>query len=392
MSLNSTPSSERVHIGFFGVTNAGKSSIVNALTNQEMAMVSNIAGTTTDPVSKAMEILPIGPCVIVDTPGLSDESELGQKRIKKTYQVLNLIDAACLCIDAQIGKTENDTRLINAFLEKKIPFLIAYNKADITDKKYDDGIMVSAKTGKNIEELKIALSKILKTEEKNTKIIGDLLMPEDVCVLCIPIDESAPKGRLILPQQQVIRDILDSNALAITTKPETLDATLKKLCAPPKIVITDSQAFSEVSKIVPESIPLTSFSVLMARYKGFLKTAVEGARAIENLKDGDTILMGEGCTHHRQCNDIGSVKLPNLIKKYTKKDVNFEYSSGKGFPEYLSKYSLVIHCGGCMLTEREVLYRQKCTLDSEIPFTNYGTAIAYMNGILERSIKMFPNL
>ncbi len=392
MSLNSTPSSERVHIGFFGVTNAGKSSIVNAITNQEMAMVSSLAGTTTDPVSKAMEILPIGPCVIVDTPGLSDKSELGQKRIKKTYQVLNFIDAACLCVDAQKGKSEHDLALINAFLEKKVPFIIVYNKCDISDKSYDDGIMVSAKTGKNIDALKNALSLLVKEEEKNTKIVGDLLSPSDVCVLCIPIDESAPKGRLILPQQQVIRDILDSNALAITTKPETLEATLEKLCAPPKIVITDSQAFSEVSKIIPESIPLTSFSVLMARYKGFLKTAVEGARAIENLKDGDKILMSEGCTHHRQCNDIGSVKLPNLIKKYTKKDVNFEYSSGKSFPEDLSIYSLVIHCGGCMLTEREVLFRQKCTLDSKIPFTNYGTAIAYMNGILERSIKMFSNI
>lgn len=393
MSLNDTPQSERIHIGFFGRRNAGKSSLVNAITNQQISVVSDVKGTTTDPVTKAMELLPLGAVVIIDTPGFDDEGELGLMRVKRTKQVLNRTDIAVLVIDGNAGKSPLDEELISIFKEKNIPYLIAYNKSDLTgENEYSDGIAVSSLNGYNINELKEKIASLAKTDKEERKICSDLLSVGDIAVLVVPIDESAPKGRLILPQQQTIRDVLDAGASALVVKDTELEMMLDKLGTKPEVVITDSQVFGKVSKIVPQDIKLTSFSILMARYKGFLDTAVKGAVAIETLKDGDKVLISEGCTHHRQCNDIGTVKLPNWLRKYTGKDIVIETSSGKGFPDDLSEYSLVIHCGGCMLNEREMQYRRKFAEDSKIPFTNYGIAIAYMQGILKRTLSVFPNL
>lgn len=393
MSLNDTPQSERIHIGFFGRRNAGKSSLVNAITNQQISVVSDVKGTTTDPVTKAMELLPLGAVVIIDTPGFDDEGELGQMRVKRTKQVLNRADLAVLVIDASTGKSQLDEELISLFKEKNIPYLIAYNKSDLTgEKQYSDGIAVSSLSGFNINELKEEIAKLAKVDKEQRVICSDLLKLGDIAVLVVPIDESAPKGRLILPQQQTIRDVLDAGASALVVKDTELEIILEELGTKPEVVITDSQVFGKVSKIVPQDIKLTSFSILMARYKGFLDTAVKGAVAIENLKDGDKVLISEGCTHHRQCNDIGTVKLPNWLRKYTGKDIVIETSSGKGFPDDLSEYGLVIHCGGCMLNEREMQYRRKFAEDQNIPFTNYGIAIAYMQGILKRTLSVFPNL
>ena len=393
MSLNDTPQSERIHIGFFGRRNAGKSSLVNAITNQQISVVSDVKGTTTDPVTKAMELLPLGAVVIIDTPGFDDEGELGQMRVKRTKQVLNRADLAVLVIDASTGKSQLDEELISLFKEKNIPYLIAYNKSDLTgEKQYSDGIAVSSLSGFNINELKEEIAKLAKVDKEQRVICSDLLKLGDIAVLVVPIDESAPKGRLILPQQQTIRDVLDAGASALVVKDTELEIMLEKLGTKPEVVITDSQVFGKVSKIVPQDIKLTSFSILMARYKGFLDTAVKGAVAIENLKDGDKVLISEGCTHHRQCNDIGTVKLPNWLRKYTGKDIVIETSSGKGFPDDLSEYGLIIHCGGCMLNEREMQYRRKFAEDQNIPFTNYGIAIAYMQGILKRTLSVFPNL
>ena len=394
MSLNDTPSSERIHIGFFGRRNAGKSSVVNAVTGQELSVVSDVKGTTTDPVTKAMELLPLGPVVIIDTPGFDDEGALGELRVRKTKQILNRTDIAVLIVDGTVGLTETDRQLIGIFEEKAIPYLTVYNKSDIAEKRVcqNNEFEVSAMTGKNIYELKERIAAVAKLPAEEKRIVGDLLSPCDVVVLVTPIDASAPKGRMILPQVQALRDILDADAMAVFTKEHQLAETLEKLSAPPKMIITDSQAFAMVSRIVPETVPLTSFSILMARYKGFLDTAVKGAAAIKKLNDGDTVLISEGCTHHRQCGDIGSVKLPALLKKTTGKDINIALSSGREFPEDLSPYSLVIHCGGCMLSGREMTYRRKSAEDQNVPFTNYGTALALMNGILKRSLGIFPHL
>lgn len=394
MSLNDTPSGERVHIGFFGRRNAGKSSVVNAVTGQELSVVSDVKGTTTDPVTKAMELLPLGAVVIIDTPGFDDEGALGELRVKKTKQILNKTDIAVLVIDSTVGMTETENQLVCLFKEKDIPYIIAYNKSDILNKSVgsENEISVSAADKTNIHELKEKIAALVRTDNSGKRIIGDLISEEDVIVLVTPIDEAAPKGRIILPQQQTLRDILDAGAIAAVTKEFQLAAALEKLGSKPKMVITDSQAFAMVSKIVPEDIPLTSFSILMARYKGFLETAVAGAAAIPMLKDGDSVLISEGCTHHRQCGDIGSVKLPALLKKTTGKNLDIRLTSGREFPEDLSPYSLVIHCGGCMLNEREVAYRRKTAEDQKVPFTNYGIALAYMNGILKRSLEIFPDL
>ncbi|MBQ1350491.1 MAG: [Ruminococcus sp.] len=393
MSLNSTPSGERVHIGFFGRRNAGKSSVVNAFTNQQISVVSDVKGTTTDPVTKAMELLPLGPVMIIDTPGFDDEGSLGAERVKRTKQVLNRVDIAVLVVDGTVGKTAADHELIAIFEQKKIPCLVAYNKSDLTgQKEYADGLAVSALTKENIDSLKETVARLVKSEDDGRKICADLVETGDIAVLVVPIDKAAPKGRLILPQQQTIRDLLDAGAAALVVRDTELAELLRSLGKKPSVVITDSQAFAKVKDIVPDDVRLTSFSILMARYKGFLETAVAGAAAIERLQDGDRVLISEGCTHHRQCDDIGTVKLPNWLRKYTGKDIVIETSSGKGFPEDLSPYKLVIHCGGCMLNEREMRYRRQFAGDSGVPFTNYGTAIAYMNGILKRTLSVFPDL
>lgn len=416
MSLNNTPSAERLHIGIFGKRNAGKSSIINAVTGQNLSIVSDVKGTTTDPVVKTMELLPLGPVVMIDTPGLDDEGELGEMRIQKAYQMLNKTDIAVLVIDAAAGMTEEDQRILKRIKEKMIPYVIVWNKMDLlTGKKSSEStvdklpapanpdtftdetasvhlsknhsIYVSTKTGKNIYELKELIAKQMPSTENDRHIISDLLAPNDFVVLVVPIDSSAPKGRLILPQQQTIRDILDAQASAIVVKDTELKETLQKLGNLTRLVITDSQVFRQVSAVVPPEIPLTSFSILFARYKGDLETVVKGANALDRLKDGDTILISEGCTHHRQCDDIGTVKLPNLVRKHTGKNIRFEFTSGTEFPDDLSPYRMIIHCGGCMLSEREMKYRLKCAEDQNIPITNYGTAIAHMNGILERSLE-----
>ena len=397
MSLNATPSGERVHIGFFGKRNAGKSSIVNAVTGQELAVVSDVKGTTTDPVTKAMELLPIGPVVIIDTPGIDDEGALGELRVKKTKQILNKTDIAVLVIDSQQGMTEVEQELVALFQKKGLKYLIVYNKIDLLADKsalaIDEHVcLVSAVNKEGIEALKEAIGKLAATEEKNKFIVADLIQPNDFVVLVTPIDSSAPKGRLILPQQQTIRDILDAGAVSIVTKETELAHTLENIGKKPALVITDSQAFAPVAKDTPLDIPLTSFSILMARYKGQLEGAVYGAAAIEALQDGDMVLISEGCTHHRQCGDIGTVKLPKLLEKTTGKQLQYRFTSGTEFLDDLSAYKLIIHCGGCMLNEREMQYRQKCAADQNIPFTNYGIAMAYMQGILKRSIEIFPSL
>lgn len=415
MGLNSTPSANRVHIGFFGRRNAGKSSVVNAVTGQELAVVSDTKGTTTDPVYKSMELLPIGPVMIIDTPGFDDEGALGELRVRKTKQVLNKTDIAVLVVDATEGKKQCDEELIRIFKEKEIPYIIVNNKADLLSDEISEKVCqnnvseqrkaeqnallssgqeqyVSALTGAGIYELKECIGKLTPNEDMTLKIVGDLLHPGDFVVLVVPIDSAAPKGRLILPQQQTIRDVLEANAAAIVVKESELKQTLEQLGRSPAMVITDSQVFEQVSGVVSEEIPLTSFSILMARYKGYLETAVNGVAAIDRLKDGDKILISEGCTHHRQCDDIGTVKIPRWLKQHTGKELIIETSSGTEFPEDLTSYALVIHCGGCMLNEREVKYRMKCAEDQKVPFTNYGIAIAQMKGILKRSIELFPNL
>ena len=395
MSLNSTPSANRVHIGFFGCRNAGKSSLVNAVTGQELAVVSDVKGTTTDPVSKAMELLPIGPVVIIDTPGYDDEGALGEKRVRKTKQTLNKTDIAVLVVDGTRGMNKYDFELLSIIKEKNIPYIIVYNKSDAGEAvSVIDGencIAVSAEKNENIYELKERIGKLMPSDYGKTLVDG-IMSAGDTAVLVIPIDEAAPKGRLILPQQQVIRDILDIGGCAVVTKETELAETLDRLKDKPKVVITDSQAFAMVSKIVPEDVPLTSFSILMARYKGFLETAYRGVHAIDELSDGDTVLIAEGCTHHRQCGDIGTVKIPRWLAAHTGKKIEIKTCSGSEFPEDLTPYAAVIHCGGCMLSEREVQYRMKCALDFGVPFTNYGIFIAYVTGILERSVKMIPEI
>ena len=402
MGLNSTPSSERVHIGIFGKRNAGKSSVINAITNQSLAIVSDIKGTTTDPVSKAMELLPLGPVMIIDTPGLDDVGELGKMRIQKSYQVLNKSDIGILVIDGTFGQTDEDKALINKFKEKNIPYIVVMNKLDLVRKQQNideneinsnpNTIWVSSTTKENIYELKEMIAKQAPTDEPKFKIVGDLLNPSDFVVLVVPIDKAAPKGRLILPQQQTIRDILEANANAIVVKENELKNTLENLGKKPKLVITDSQVFSKVSTDTPKDILLTSFSILFARYKGDLKETVKGVKTLEDLKDNDTILISEGCTHHRQCDDIGTVKIPKWITKYTNKKINFEFSTGREFPYDLSKYKMIVHCGGCTLNEREMKYRVKCAQDQNIPFTNYGILIAYTQGILKRTLEPFSDI
>ncbi len=413
MSLNSTPSADRVHIGFFGRRNAGKSSVVNAVTGQDLAVVSQIKGTTTDPVQKAMELLPLGPVVIIDTPGIDDVGDLGELRVKKTKQILNKTDVAVLVVDITVGISQAEQELLKIFQQKNIPYVLAFNKVDVSTAYKSESslskgkfeqqqlllsqeeaniIKISAKTGFQIQELKEKIARLAVLEESKQRIVGDLIQPGDFVVLVVPIDKAAPKGRLILPQQQTIRDILESDAAAIVVREYELKQTLKSLGKQPALVITDSQAFAKVSSDTPDQIPLTSFSILFARYKGNLKTVVQGAAAIESLQDGDKVLISEGCTHHRQCDDIGSVKLPRWLKEYTKKQLQIEFSSGMEFPENLSEYKLAIHCGGCMLNEREMKYRLKCAKDQDVPMTNYGIAIAYMKGILRRSVQLFPEV
>lgn len=395
MSLNETPSSHRVHIGFFGKRNAGKSSVVNAVTGQRLSVVSPVKGTTTDPVYKAMELLPLGPVMIIDTPGYDDEGELGTLRVEKARQVLNKTDVAILVIDAAVGKTSQDEEILGLFAEKGLNYVVVYNKADLLAEKQPDSdreIYVSAETRFNIEKLKEKIGTLAATEEPRLQIVGDLLAPGDFAVLVIPIDKAAPKGRLILPQQQTIRDILEADATAIVVKEDALAATLAALGQKPKIVITDSQVFARVAAVTPDDVFLTSFSILFARFKGNLAAAVEGARALDELSDGDAILIAEGCTHHRQCDDIGTVKLPRWIREYTKKDFNFVFTSGTEFPPDLSRFKLIIHCGACMLNEREMRHRQKVAGLQAVPMTNYGVIISHMQGILSRSIHVFPSL
>lgn len=396
MSLNSTVSAERTHIAFFGMRNAGKSSLVNAVTNQELCVVSDTPGTTTDPVTKAMELLPLGPVVIIDTPGIDDEGALGELRIKKTKEVLSKTDIAVLVVDARFNLREADKELLAVFKERNIPYIIVFNKADLVEsipKAESNSIYVSALKKENIDELREKLATISTESKKEARyIVSDLISSGDVVVLVIPIDESAPKGRLILPQQQTMRDILDKGASVVACRDSELESTLNALKVKPKLVITDSQAFAQVSKIVPSDISLTSFSILFARYKGELETLVKGAAALDNLKDNDKILISEGCTHHRQCNDIGTVKMPSWIKNYTGKNLEFSFTSGTQFPDNLSEFALVVHCGACMLNEREMHDRLRRIANADIPCVNYGIAIAHMNCILKRSLEPFPNI
>jgi len=392
MSLNEVVSAERVHIGFFGLRNAGKSSLVNAITGQNLSLVSDVKGTTTDPVKKAMELLPLGPVVIIDTPGIDDEGELGEQRVKRAFDTLSKIHLAVLVTDATDKLTPMENELKTAFEEKKIPYIIAKNKSDLLStipENSENALYVSAKNGTNINELKEKIAVLLKDATSDKKLLADIVSYGDKVILVVPIDESAPKGRLILPQQQTIRELLEIGATTIIVKPEELADALDSLKAPPKLVVTDSQSFGEVNKIVPDNIPLTSFSILFARYKGDLDAVVKGAFALDSLKDGDTLLISEGCTHHRQCKDIGSVKIPGWVKKHSGKELTFEFTSGGEFPDDLSKYALVIHCGGCMLNEKEVKSRLQKAVKTNIPFTNYGIAIAHMHGILKRSISPF---
>lgn len=407
MSLNSTPSSDRIHIGFFGKRNAGKSSVINAVTGQSLSIVSEIKGTTTDPVYKAMELLPLGPVMMIDTPGLDDQGSLGHLRMQKSYQVLNKTDIAILVVDAAIGVTAEDLEIIRRFRQKNIPHILVYNKSDLVNETNqpssenqilvssetpENQIWVSSETGENIYELKELIAKQVPTGQSKYPIVADLIKPLDFVVLVVPIDSAAPKGRLILPQQQTVRDILEADAVSIVVKESELSETLKKLVTKPSLVITDSQAFAKVSAETPEDVRLTSFSILFARHKGDLALAVKGASAVETLQDGDTVLISEGCTHHRQCDDIGTKKLPRWLEQYTGKKLNYKFTSGTEFPEEFSPYKLIIHCGGCMLNEREMKYRLQCTADQNVPITNYGILIAYMQGILKRCIAPFPDI
>ncbi len=395
MGLNDTPSGERVHIGFFGRRNAGKSSVVNAITGQQIAIVSNTPGTTTDPVFKSMELLPLGPVEIIDTPGIDDEGELGEMRIRRTRQVLGKTDIAVLVVDGEKGMGNADHELVELFKEKNLNYLIVMNKADLLNPamravNQDNVIYVSAKNNDNINELKERIAHLTKTDDMRLKLVGDLIEPGDICVLVTPVDAAAPKGRLILPQQQAVRDILEAGGINVVVQEDRLKDALASLGRKPKIVITDSQAFEAVNRDTPEDVLLTSFSILMSRYKGTLASSLKGVSKIDDLKDGDVILMSEGCTHHRQCGDIGTVKIPNWLRKYTGKNLTFETSSGIGFPEDLTKYALVIHCGGCMLNEREMRTRIAAAEVQNVPITNYGMAIAKMKGILKRSLSPLP--
>lgn len=402
MQMNQTPSSERVHIGFFGRRNAGKSSVLNAVTGQDLAVVSDVKGTTTDPVQKSMELLPLGPVVVIDTPGIDDEGELGALRVKKSYQVLNKSDAAVLVVDASLGLCEEDFAFIEHIQKKQIPYAVAFNKSDLApsaslakDLQYlkehhIDFVSVSTADLSGIDTLKEKIATLAKTEDTKFRIVADLIHPSDFVVLVVPIDKAAPKGRLILPQQQTIRDILEADATAIVVKEYELRDTLSHLGKKPRLVITDSQVFAKVSADTPADIMLTSFSILFARYKGNLPALIKGVTALEQIEDGDKILVSEGCTHHRQCDDIGSVKLPRWIRQYTGKEPEFVFSSGTEFPTDLSPYKMIVHCGGCMLNEREMKYRLACAKDQNIPMTNYGILIAYIQGILKRSVEPFP--
>lgn len=390
MSLTETTSGERVHIGFFGLRNAGKSSVVNAVTGQELSVVSAHKGTTTDPVKKAMEILPLGPVVIIDTPGFDDEGDLGELRVKKTKETLSHTDVAVLIIDSTAGLSETDRILISLFEEKKIPYIKAFNKCDLIEKREeDDAIYVSAMTGEGINALKDKIAELGGREKTEKYIVADILKPNDTVVLVIPIDAAAPKGRIILPQQNVLRELLNIHCSVVCCQDTELAHTLSELKEKPALVITDSQAFERVSKQTPPDILLTSFSILFARYKGDLRKTVEAAKSLSSIKDGDRVLISEGCTHHRQCGDIGTVKMPNWVKNFTKSEPKFEFTSGGSFPDDLSCYKAVIHCGGCMLNEKEMHSRIERCEKSGVPMVNYGIAIAYMHGILKRSLEPF---
>ncbi|RHB52975.1 [FeFe] hydrogenase H-cluster maturation GTPase HydF [Blautia obeum] len=404
MGMNQTPASERVHVSFFGKRNAGKSSIINAVTGQDLAIVSSVMGTTTDPVYKTMELLPLGPVMVIDTPGIDDEGELGALRIRKSYQVLNKTDIAILVIDSTAGKGEEELELIHRFHKKGIPYLIVYNKIDLlsTEKIKDlamsvraGEVLVSASDGMNIQELKEKIASLKPEDTHKYPLIQDLIDPLDLVILVVPIDKAAPKGRLILPQQQTIRDILERGALSLVVRDTELKSTLDHFLAQgvcPKLVVTDSQAFARVSKAVPENITLTSFSILFSRYKGELETQLKGIAALSSIEDGDRILIAEGCTHHRQCGDIGTCKMPEWIRNYTGKKPVFEFTSGTEFPDDVSSYKMVVHCGGCMLNEREMKYRIACCQDQGVPITNYGILIAQVTGILKRSLGPFPEM
>ena len=404
MGMNQTPASERVHISFFGKRNAGKSSVINAVTGQDLAIVSSVMGTTTDPVYKTMELLPLGPVMVIDTPGIDDEGELGALRVRKSYQVLNKTDIAILVIDSTAGKGEEELELIHRFHKKGIPYLIVYNKIDLlsTEKIKDlamsvraGEVLVSASDGMNIQELKEKIASLKPEDTHKYPLIQDLIDPLDLVILVVPIDKAAPKGRLILPQQQTIRDILERGALSLVVRDTELKSTLDHFLAQgvcPKLVVTDSQAFARVSKAVPENIPLTSFSILFSRYKGELETQLKGIAALSSIEDGDRILIAEGCTHHRQCGDIGTCKMPEWIRNYTGKKPVFEFTSGTEFPDDVSSYKMVVHCGGCMLNEREMKYRIACCQDQGVPITNYGILIAQVTGILKRSLGPFPEM
>ena len=403
MGMNQTPSSERVHIGLFGKRNAGKSSVINAVTNQDIAIVSAVRGTTTDPVYKSMELLPLGPVMLIDTPGLDDEGELGVLRVQKGLDVLRKTDIALLIVDGTAGMSPEDERLEEELKKRGLPYLVVFNKWDLVQEKSageensgaepedERHIRVSARTGEGIQELKERLARMVPAG-KEKRLVGDLLEPHDLVVLVVPIDKAAPKGRLILPQQQTIRDVLESGAVSVVVREKELKETLKKLGTKPKLVITDSQVFGLVDRDTPEDILLTSFSILFARYKGNLAQAVRGAGALESLRDGDKILISEGCTHHRQCDDIGTVKLPRWIENYTGKKPEFVFTSGTGFERNLKEYHMIVHCGGCMLNEQEMQYRLKMAENQGVPMTNYGILIAYMKGILERSLQPFPDM
>ena len=395
MSLNETPSSERVHIGIFGRRNAGKSSLMNAITGQSLAVVSDVAGTTTDPVHKAMELLPLGPVLLIDTPGIDDVGELGEKRVEKARQVLRRTDIALLVVDAAQGKNDDDAELLRLFKKTGVPHITVYNKCDLVPRRAADGpgeMRVSSATGENIEALKERMAGLARPDDEKLRIVADMLSPADFVVLVVPIDKAAPKGRLILPQQQTIRDILEADAAAIVVKEHELRGALETLGKRPRMVITDSQAFAKVSADTPPDVPLTSFSILMARYKGGLDAAVVGVLALDRVEDGDRILIAEGCTHHRQCDDIGTVKLPRWIRQYTGKKPDFAFTSGGEFPDDLSPYKLIVHCGACMLNEREMKYRAREAASQGVPMTNFGLLIAHTQGILKRSVELFPHL
>ena len=395
MGLNDTPSGERLTIGFFGARNAGKSSVANAVTGQIISVVSDTPGTTTDPVKKSMELLPLGPVTIIDTPGLDDIGALGEERVKVSLRVLASVDAAVIVIDAARGTTEFDKKLLKTVKERNLPYVRVYNKSEnveIPDNIPDDTVYVSAKSGYNIDVLKEKIATSFAKAENNKRLISDILPQNALTVLVVPIDEAAPKGRLILPQQQTIRDILDSHGTCICCQPDELTGVLSSLCKKPDVVITDSQVFGKVSSLLPNDVKLTSFSILFARYKGDLPTLVTGASAISQLKDGDTVLISEGCTHRRSCKDIGTVKIPALMRKFTGKELNFKFTSGGDFESDLSDVALVLHCGGCVLTEKEMRYRMRICEEYGTPIVNYGVAIAHMNGILKRSIEIFPDI